>query len=85
MARIEIYTKTTCPYCRLAKRLLESKGQVWTEIDLDQEPGRLEEMLERSGGRRTVPEILIDGRLIGGYDDLAALDRRGELDPLLAG
>jgi glutaredoxin 3 len=85
MAQIEIYTKTTCPYCVMAKRLLESKGQTWTEINLDHEPDRLDEMLERSGGRRTVPEIFIDGELVGGYDDLAALQSQGELDALLGG
>ncbi len=83
MAKIEIYTKTTCPYCTMAKRLLESKGQTWTEINLDQEPGRLDEMLERSGGRMTVPEVFIDGVLVGGYDDLAALASSGKLDGML--
>ena len=85
MANIEIYSRTTCPYCVMAKRLLESKGQEWTEINLDQEPDRVDEMLERTGGRMTVPEIFIDGELIGGFDELAALDREGKLDPLLAG
>ncbi len=83
MAKIEIYSKNTCPYCVMAKRLLESKGQTWTEINLDQEPDRLDEMLERTGGRRTVPEIFIDGQLIGGYDDLAKLQSEGRLDEIL--
>ncbi len=83
MAKIEIYTKTTCPYCTMAKRLLENKGQKWEEINLDQAPERMEEMLERSGGRRSVPEIFIDGQLVGGYDDLAALEGEGKLDALL--
>ncbi|RMH05346.1 MAG: glutaredoxin 3 [Planctomycetota bacterium] len=84
MAEIEIYTKTTCPYCTMAKKLLEAKGQTWTEINLDDQPERLEEMLERSGGRRTVPEIFINGELVGGYDDLARLQAEGRLDELLA-
>ncbi len=83
MAKIEIYTKTACPYCQMAKKLLASKGQEFEEIDLSVAPERTEEMMERSGGRRTVPEIFIDGRLIGGYDDLAALHSKGELDELL--
>ena len=84
MAKIEIYTRTTCPYCTMAKRLLENKGQNWEEINLDTSPERTDEMLERSGGKRTVPEIFIDGALIGGYDDLAALETEGKLDGLLA-
>ncbi|MHC4380429.1 MAG: glutaredoxin 3 [Planctomycetota bacterium] len=84
MAKIEMYTRTTCPYCIMAKRLLENKGQKWEEIDLTLTPDRETEMLERSGGRRTVPEIFIDGKLVGGYDDLAALESEGKLDPLLA-
>ena len=84
MAKIEIYSKTTCPYCVMAKRLLESKGQTFEEINLNQSPERTDEMVERSGGRMTVPEIFIDDKLIGGYDDLAALETAGELDALLA-
>ena len=84
MAKIEIYTKDACPYCTMAKRLLENKGQEWEEINLSREPGRVDEMLERSGGRMTVPQIFIDDRHIGGFDDLLALDQAGELDPLLA-
>lgn len=84
MAKIEIYTRTTCPYCTMAKRLLDNKGQKWEEINLTKDPGRIDEMIERSGGRMTVPEIFIDGKLIGGFDDLAALESAGELDKLLA-
>ncbi|MDP7062645.1 MAG: glutaredoxin 3 [Planctomycetota bacterium] len=84
MAKIEIYTKTTCPYCVHAKRLLESKGQSFEEINLMESPERTDEMVERAGGRTTVPEIFIDGKLIGGFDDLAALEQKGELDKLLA-
>ena len=67
----------------MAKRLLESKDQKWVEINLDEEPDRADEMLERAGGRMTVPEIFINNELIGGYDDLAALAAAGELDLLL--
>lgn len=77
-----MYTKETCPYCDMAKRLLTSKGQSWTEIDIETEPGRRDEMIERSG-RKTVPQIWIGERHVGGFDDLAALDRAGELDALL--
>ncbi len=82
MPSILMYSRTTCPYCDRAKRLLESKGQTWTEINLDDDPERRDEMIEKSG-RRTVPQIWIGDRHVGGYDDLAALDAAGELDPLL--
>jgi thioredoxin reductase (NADPH) len=82
MPQITMYTKETCPYCDSAKRLLAAKGQTWTEIDIETEPARRDEMIERSG-RRTVPQIWIGERHVGGFDDLAALDRAGELDALL--
>jgi len=82
MVSIRIYTKTTCPYCRLAKQLLTSKGQTWTELNIEQEPAHREEMIQRSG-RTTVPQIFIGDRHVGGFDDLVALDRAGELDELL--
>jgi thioredoxin reductase (NADPH) len=82
MPAVTLYTKQTCPYCEMAKRLLASKGQAWTEIDIEAEPGRREEMIERSG-RRTVPQIWIGEQHVGGFDDLAELDRAGELDGLL--
>lgn len=82
MPAITIYSKQNCPYCDMAKRLFESKGQSWTGIDIEAEPARRDEMIERSG-RRTVPQIWIGERHVGGFDDLAALDRAGELDPLL--
>jgi glutaredoxin 3 len=84
MATVEIYTTPLCPYCVRAKGLLSRKGVEFTEIDLWQEPGRREEMIRRSGGRRTVPQIFIDGQAMGGSDDLHALDKAGKLDPLLA-
>ena len=84
MARIEIYTKFLCPYCTRARALLKSKGvEDVEEYDITMGGPRRAEMLERSNGRTTVPQIFIDGRHIGGSDDLAALDRAGGLDPLL--
>ena len=85
MTKIEIYIRRACPYCVMAKKLFASKGQDWEEINLDEEPDRADEMIERSGGRMTVPEIFINNDLLGGYDDLAALEAAGELDPLLTG
>lgn len=84
MARIEIYTTPICPYCIRAKRLLDKKQVAYEEIDLWQTPDRRAEMLQRASGRTTVPQIFIDGRGIGGSDDLHALDAAGKLDPLLA-
>ena len=83
MATIEIYTTPLCPYCWRAKRLLKAKGVAYTEIDLWQQSARRPEMVERSGGRTTVPQLFIDGRAIGGSDELAALEASGELDALL--
>ena len=82
MATIEIYTTMTCPSCIRAKRLFDAKGVGYEEIDVSMDRS---DMIERADGRHTVPQIFIDGRGIGGFDDLAALDRAGELDPLLAG
>jgi thioredoxin reductase (NADPH) len=82
MVAITMYTKEDCPYCTMAKRLLTEKGQSWTEIDIEAEPARREEMIQRTG-RMTVPQIYIGDRHIGGFDELAALDASGELDPLL--
>jgi len=85
MPKIEIYTSPFCGYCHAAKRLLKQKGAAFTEIDVMENPERKPEMINRSGGGRTVPQIFIDGTHIGGSDDLHALDRHGGLDPLLAG
>ncbi|WP_145563629.1 glutaredoxin 3 [Yersinia aldovae] len=82
MAKIEIYTKATCPFCHRAKALLNAKGAAFQEIAIDNAPAKREEMITRSG-RTTVPQIFIDGQHIGGCDDLHALDARGGLDPLL--
>ena len=84
MAKIEIYTKAFCPYCARAMRLLASKGVAPEEFDITMGGPRRAEMLDRSGGASTVPQIFIDGRHVGGSDDLAALDRSGTLDSLLA-
>lgn len=83
MAKVEIYTKFLCPYCTRALNLLRNKGVEVKEHDVTMGGPRQAEMLARSGGRTTVPQIFIDGRAIGGSDDLAALDRRGDLDALL--
>ncbi len=83
MAEIEIYTTPWCPYCSRAKHLLKTKGVAFTEIDLWQETDRRAEMVGRAGGGTTVPQLFIDGRAIGGSDELAALEASGELDRLL--
>lgn len=80
---ILIYTKFYCPFCTRAKALLESKGAAFEEIDITLDNRARAEMIERAGGRTTVPQIFIDGRHIGGSDDLAALDAQGGLDSLL--
>jgi glutaredoxin 3 len=83
MAEVEIYTTPLCPYCWRAKRLLKSKGVAFVEIDLWQQPQRRAEMVERADGRTTVPQVFVDGRAVGGSDELVALERDGELDALL--
>ena len=83
MAQVEIYTTALCPYCRQAKTLLDKKGVAYTEYAVDAEPGRLDEMLARSKGRRTVPQVFIGGKAIGGADELHALEAKGKLDALL--
>ena len=84
MPRVEIYTKMFCPYCARAERLLTEKGAAFEEIDITFDGAKRTEMMERSGGRHTVPQIFIGGRHVGGSDDLAALEAAGELDTLLA-
>lgn len=83
MATVEIYTKAFCPYCHRAKALLDRKGAAFEEIDISLGGPRRGEMIDRAGGRTTVPQIFIDGRHVGGCDDLHALDGAGKLDPLL--
>ncbi|HEY0939032.1 MAG TPA: glutaredoxin 3 [Steroidobacter sp.] len=83
-SEIIIYSTAWCGYCQRARNLLERKGAQFREIKVDEDPGERETMMQKSGGRRTVPQIFIGERHVGGYDDLAALDRAGELDKLLA-
>ena len=84
MAKVVMYATGVCPFCLMAERLLKSKGVGEIEkIRVDLEPARRQEMMERTG-RRTVPQIYVGERHVGGYDDLAALDRAGGLDALLA-
>lgn len=84
MARIIMYTTGFCPYCKMAENLLRSKGVAEIEkIRIDLDPEQRSEMMDKTG-RRTVPQIYIGDRHVGGYDDLARLDRQGELVPLLA-
>jgi glutaredoxin 3 len=85
MQTVEIYTTPYCPYCLAAKRLLQKKGVTYSETDVSRDPAQRQVMIERSGGRYTVPQIFIGGRHVGGSDDLHALDHRGQLDPMLAG
>ncbi|MBW3582477.1 MAG: glutaredoxin 3 [Euryarchaeota archaeon] len=84
MSKVQIYVTRSCSYCVRAKSLLKDKGVELEEIDVTQDMERRAEMVERAGGRMTVPQIFIGDRHVGGYDDLADLERKGELDPLLA-
>ena len=84
MSKITIYTTMLCPYCRRAKRLLESKGVDFTEIDVGMNPSKRAEMVERSAGARSVPQIWIGDLHVGGSDELYALEDAGTLDTLLA-
>ena len=84
MAKVLMYSTGVCPFCQMAERLLRSKGVADIEkVRVDLDPARRDEMTRRTG-RRTVPQIYVGDRHVGGYDDLAALDRAGGLDPLLA-
>jgi glutaredoxin 3 len=85
MSRIILYTTQYCGYCRAAKQLLLTKGFDFVEIDVAEAPARREEMVVRAGGRLTVPQIFIDDTHVGGYEELAALERAGKLDPWLKG
>ena len=84
MADVVLYTKPGCPYCFAAMSLLKRKGVDYTEIVASNDPAKKAEMVEKSGGAATFPQIFIDGKHIGGSDDMHALDRKGELDALLA-
>ena len=83
MAKVEIYTSPFCGYCFRAKRLLEAKGVAFEEFDVMMNGGLKSEMIDRAGGRTTVPQIFIDDRHVGGSDELHALEAEGKLDPLL--
>ncbi|MBF0342585.1 MAG: glutaredoxin 3 [Magnetococcales bacterium] len=83
MPEIVMYSTTVCPFCVRAKMLLNKKKAPFEEINLDKTPERRDEMVQRAGGRRTVPQIFINGQHIGGCDDLHALDQAGKLDGLL--
>ena len=84
MAHVTVYTTMFCPYCHRAKALLKDKGIEFEEIDVAFDAGKRAEMIERAFGLRTVPQIFIHGRHVGGYDELAALERDGMLDAVLA-
>lgn len=85
MATVELYTTPICGFCHAAKRLLDSKGVSYSEVDVMSDPERRAEMMQRADGGRTVPQIFIDGKHVGGNAELQALEREGKLDPLLNG
>ena len=84
MAHVTVYSGPACPYCDKAKALLKKKNVSFEEFNVKADVVKLEEMLERSGGRKTIPQIFIDDKHVGGCDDLYALDGAGELDKLLS-
>jgi glutaredoxin 3 len=83
-AKVEIYTKFACPYCVRAKHLLDDKGVAYDEYDISMGGPKRDEMVRRAPGARTVPQIFINGKSVGGSDDLYALDRQGKLNAMLA-
>lgn len=83
MAKVQVYTTPYCPFCVRAKMLLERRGVEFEEIDVSGDPELRTKLVEMSGGRRTVPEIFVNDRIIGGYEELRALDDAGKLDDLL--
>ena len=85
MPQVTIYTKPLCPYCARAMNLLKNKGSDYTEIEAAWDPDNRREMLSKSNGKTTYPQIFIGDTHVGGCDELMALDRSGKLDPLLAG
>ena len=84
MKKVEFYSADWCPFCMRAKALLDARGIEYEEINVDRIPGFREKLVEMTG-RMTIPQIIIDGEPVGGYDDIAALDRNGELLPLVQG
>jgi len=85
MAKVEIYYWTTCPYCTRARALLDKKGVKYEGYDITGDDAARQKMIQRTGGPKSVPQIFINDKHIGGCDDLHALDGKGELDTLLAG
>ncbi|MCF8024098.1 MAG: glutaredoxin 3 [Desulfobacteraceae bacterium] len=83
MSEIEIYTTRSCPYCIMAKSLLDKKDAGYKEIAVDGDSEKMAEAVKRSGGRKTVPQIFIDDQHIGGYDELNSLEEKGRLDQML--
>ncbi|MDB6144878.1 MAG: glutaredoxin 3 [Pseudomonas sp.] len=83
MTEVTVYTTSTCPYCRSAKALLASKNIAFNEINIERDMNRRKEMMEKSG-RHTVPQIFIGKHHVGGFDDMAKLDRQGQLMSLFA-
>ncbi|MCA1774613.1 MAG: glutaredoxin 3 [Paracoccaceae bacterium] len=83
MATVELYSRPTCGFCHMAKRLLTDKGISFSEVNITAQPEKRAEMIQRANGGSTVPQIFIDGTHVGGCDDLFALERAGKLDPLL--
>ncbi|MFP3980775.1 MAG: glutaredoxin 3 [Desulfobacterales bacterium] len=83
MTKVEIYTTRNCPYCNMAKSLLAKKEVSYQEVAVDSEPDRMAEAVERSSGRRTVPQVFIDNQHVGGYDELNALEKAGKLDLMI--
>jgi len=84
VAQVEVYSTLFCPYCARAKSLLEKKGVAFTNIDVMEDSSRRAEMVQRAGGRTSVPQIFINGEHVGGSDELHALERAGQLDAKLA-
>jgi glutaredoxin 3 len=83
MPDVIVYATDTCPYCRRAEAFLKEKGIAFREVDVSNDPSMREKLVEMTGGLRTVPQIFIDGRSIGGYSDMITMHKRGELAPLL--
>jgi glutaredoxin 3 len=84
MVKVDVYSTNYCPYCVRAKQLLDAKDIDYTEIDVTGDDAARMALVEKSGGRKTVPQIFINGNSIGGYDDLRALEESGKLDEMLA-
>jgi glutaredoxin 3 len=83
MPQIDVYSGDYCPYCTRAKALLDRKGVEYTEHNVGRDAEKRMALSEKSGGAKTIPQIFIDGKHIGGFDDMSALDDKGELDGLL--